>query len=159
VLPEGVQVKVGTAKPVPTKITHDEIIFPSAVENPRQTDGNVTASTKRDEIDRQLKNIIKDYGEYDLYQRHSSLNLKVVGILTFAFLALVLGGLYFFRALVVPVPASSARQSNVNSTSSSPESEGAGTNSAGRASSRNVTSNPGPAEKLSGPAINTKQKK
>jgi hypothetical protein len=153
VLPEAVRVKVGTAKPVPTKITQDEIIFPPAVEHPRPT--------KQNEIDRQLKNIIKDYGEYDLYQRHSSLNLKVVGILTFAFLLLVLGGLYFFRsrAPVASVPASSAWQSNVQSSSSSPGSEGAGTNSAGRASSRNVTSNPGAAETLSDPAINTKQKK
>jgi hypothetical protein len=159
-LPEAVRVQVGTAKPVPTKITDDEILFPS-VEHPRPTAENVTTSTKRDEIDRQLKNIIKDYGEYDLYQRHSSLNLKVVGILTFAFLLLVLGGLYFFRssAPVVSVPASSARQSNVKSSSSSPGSEGAGTNSAGRATTRNVTSNRGPAETLPGPAINTKQKK
>jgi hypothetical protein len=151
VLPEAVRVKVGTAKPVPTKMMQDEIIFPPPVEHPRPADENVTTSTKQDEIDRQLKSIIKDYGEYDLYQRHSSLNLKVVGILTFAFLLLVLGGLYFFRspAPVTSVPASSSRQSN----------EGAGTNSADRASTRNVTSNPGPTETLSGTVINTKQKK
>jgi hypothetical protein len=150
-LPEVVRVKVGMAQPVPTKITQDEITFPPAEEHPRPTDENVTTSTKQDEIDRQLKNIIKDYGEYDLYQRHSSPNLKVVGILTFAFLLLVLGGLYFFRssAPVASVPASSARQSN----------EGAGTNAVGRASSRDVTNNPGPAETLSGPVTNTKQKK
>jgi hypothetical protein len=150
-LPDAVRVNVGTAKPEPTKITQDEIIFPSAVEHPRPTDANVTASTKQDEIDRQLKSIIKDYGEYDLYQRHSSLNLKVVGILTFAFLLLVFGGLYFFRspAPVASVPASSAEQSN----------EGSGTNSAGRATTRNVTGNPGPAETLSGTVINPKQKK
>jgi hypothetical protein len=161
VLPEAVRVKVGTAEPVPTKITQDEIIFRPAVEHPLPTDEKVTTSTKQDEIDRQLKNIIKDYGEYDLYQRHSSPNLKVVGILTFAFLLLVLGGLYFFRspAPVASVPASSAQESDVTSSSSSSGSEGAGNNSAGRASSRNVTSNPGPAETFSGPVINTKQKK
>jgi hypothetical protein len=159
--PEAVRVQVETAKPVVTKNTQDEIIFPPAVEHPRPADAKVTTSIKQDEIDRQLKNIIKDYGEYDLYQRHSSPNLKVVGILTFAFLLLVLGGLYFFRspAPVASVPASSAQQSDVQSSSSSSGSEGAGTNSAGRASSRNVTSNPGPAETLSGPVINTKQKK
>jgi hypothetical protein len=147
VLPEAVRVKT----PVPSKIARDEIIFPPAVEHRRPTDENVTTSTKQDEIDRQLKSIIKDYGEYDLYQRHSSLNLKVVAILTFAFLLLVFGGLYFFRSPtpVASVPASSAEQSN----------EDAGTNSAGRASTRNVTSNPGPPETLSGPAINPKQKK
>lgn len=150
-LPEAVRVNVGTPKPEPTKITQDEIIFPPVVEHPRPSDQNVTTSTKQDEIDRQLKSIIKDYGEYDLYQRHSSLNLKVVASLTFAFLLLVLGGLYFFRspAPVASVPASSAEQSN----------EGTGTNSAGRASTRNVTSNPGPAETLSGTVINPKQKK
>jgi hypothetical protein len=147
VLPEAVRVK----KAVPTKTAPDEIIFPPAVEHRRPTDENVTASTKQDEIDRQLKSIIKDYGEYDLYQRHSSLSLKLVGMLTFAFLLLVLGGLYFFRssAPVAFVPASSARQSN----------ESAGANSAGGESNRNVTSNPVQAETASGPVINTKQKK
>lgn len=150
-LPEAVPVNIGTAKPEPTKITQDEIIFPPAVEPLRPADGNVTTSTKQNEIDRQLKSIIKDYGEYDLYQRHSSLNLKVVGILTFALLLLVLGGLYFFRppAPVASVPAGSAQQSN----------EDAGTNSAGRASTRNVTSNPSPVDTLSGTVINPKQKK
>jgi hypothetical protein len=150
-LPEAVRVKVGTAKPEPTKITQDEIIFPPAVEHSRRADGNVTTSTKQDEIDRQLKSIIKDYGEYDLYQRHSSLNLKVVGILTFAFLLLVLWGLYFFRspAPVTSVPAGSAQQSN----------DRGGTNSTGRVSTRSVTSNPGPAETLSGTVINPNQKK
>jgi hypothetical protein len=151
VLPEAARVEVGTAKPLPTKMTQDEIIFSPTVEHPRPNDENITTSTKQDEIDRQLKSIIKDYGEYDLYQRHSSLNLKVVGILTFAFLLLVLGGLYFFRspAPVASVPASSAEQSN----------EGTGTKSAGRVSTRNITSKPGPAETLSGAVINPKQKK
>jgi hypothetical protein len=151
VLPEAVGVKIGTAKPIPTKITQDETIFPPALEHPRPTDDNVTTSTKQYEIDRQLKSIIKDYGEYDLYQRHSSLNLKVVGILTCAFLLLVLGGLYFFRSPspVASVPASSAGQSN----------DGSGTSSAGHASSPSVTSNPDPAKRFSDPVTNTKQKK
>jgi hypothetical protein len=153
VLPEAVQVKPGTTKPA-------EIIFQPPVEHPRPTDENVITSTKQNEIDRQLKSIIKDYGEYDLYQRHSSLSLKVVAILTFAFLLLVFGGLYFFRspAPVASAPASSAEQSNGKSSSSS-SSEGAGASSAGRASTRNTTSNPGPAETLSGTVINSKQKK
>jgi hypothetical protein len=160
-LPEAPQVKVGTAKPVPTKITQVEIIPPLAQEHPQPADGNVTTSTKQYEIDRQLKNIIKDYGEYDLYQRPSSLNLKVVGILTFVFLLLVLGGLYFFRshAPVASVPASSAGQSNVKSPSGLQGREGAGTDSAGRESNRNVTSNASAAETLSGAVSNPKQKK
>jgi hypothetical protein len=147
VLPEAVRVN----KPVPTKRAQDEIIFPPALEHPQPTAKTVTTSTKQDEIDRQLKSIIKDYGEYDLYQRHSSLSPKLVGMLTLAFLLLVLGGLYYFRSFtpVASVPASSGRQSN----------ESAGANSTGRASSRNVTSNPGPAETAAGSAINTKQNK
>ena len=55
---------------------------------------------KHGELDRQLKNIIKDYGEYDLYPHQSSTNLKKVALAVFAALALLLGVLYFFKAPV-----------------------------------------------------------
>jgi hypothetical protein len=64
---------------------------------------------KHGELDRQLKNIIKDYGEYDLYSHQSSTNLKKLALAAFAALALVLGVLYFFRAPSRPRnPAASA---------------------------------------------------
>ncbi len=50
------------------------------------------------DLDRQLKKIIKDYGENDLYPRQSLVNLKTGGIAAFAVLGLVLAALYLFKA-------------------------------------------------------------
>ena len=56
------------------------------------------------DLDRQLKKIIKDYGEYDLYSGKPTTNIKKAGILAFVFLGLVFGGIYLFKA-----PPSTAR--------------------------------------------------
>ncbi len=59
-------------------------------------------SLKRDgDLDRELKKIIKDYGEYDLYSRQSSINIKTGVIAAFLLLALIFSGFYYFspRAL------------------------------------------------------------
>jgi hypothetical protein len=53
---------------------------------------------KAGELDRQLKKIIKDYGEYDLYSKPRPLNFKTGGIVVFIVLGLVLGALYLFKA-------------------------------------------------------------
>ncbi len=68
---------------------------------------------KHGELDRQLKTIIKDYGEYDLYSYENSTNLKKVALAAFAVLAFVLGLFYFFKAPSTPKQpaASSVRQS------------------------------------------------
>jgi hypothetical protein len=65
---------------------------------------------KAGELDRQLKKIIKDYGEYDLYSKQSSVNLKTGGIVVFVILGLVLGGLYLFKA---PATVSSSPSQDV----------------------------------------------
>jgi hypothetical protein len=60
---------------------------------------------KSGDLDRQLKKIIKDYGEYDIYQRKSVVSLKAGGIVAFAVLGIVLAMLYLFRAsAAVPAP-------------------------------------------------------
>jgi len=61
---------------------------------------------KSGDLDRQLKKIIKDYGEYDIYQRKSVVSVKTGGIIAFAVLGLVLAVLYLFKA----PPATSTRQ-------------------------------------------------
>ena len=53
---------------------------------------------KNGELDRQLKKIIKDYGENDLYAHKQTINIKKAGILAFVFLGLVFGVIYFFKA-------------------------------------------------------------
>lgn len=50
----------------------------------------------REEIDQQLKSIIRDYGKVDLYSHPKSANAKTKIIAGATLLALVLGGLYFF---------------------------------------------------------------
>jgi hypothetical protein len=62
---------------------------------PERQAGNVK---KAGDLDRQLKKIIKDYGENDLYPRQSVVNLKTGGIVAFAVLGLVLVALYLFKA-------------------------------------------------------------
>jgi len=68
------------------------------------------------ELDRQLKKLVKDYGEYDKYSHHSSLNLKKSAITAFVVLALVLAAVYFFRSpaqtISQPVPATQFNQTS-----------------------------------------------
>ena len=71
--------------------------------------GRLPSVRKDGELDRQLKKIIKDYGEYDLYSHHSPVNLKTAGIAVFAVLGLVFGGIYFFRTPNPPSPPPAAR--------------------------------------------------
>jgi hypothetical protein len=53
----------------------------------------------RGEIDRQLKKIIKDYGEYDLYSRAKPSHFnKAAAIAAFVVLGLVLGGFYLLKS-------------------------------------------------------------
>ena len=60
---------------------------------------------KQGEIDKQLKRIIKDYGEVDLYSPQKTMNLKMAAIAAVAVLGLVLGGFYLFKAPAPVVPA------------------------------------------------------
>ena len=68
---------------------------------------------KNGDLDRQLKKIIKDYGEYDLYSGKQPTNFKKAGILAFVFLGLVFGGIYFFKA-----PPSTAKTAPASASSS-----------------------------------------
>jgi len=79
---------------------------------------------KHGELDRQLKNIIKDYGEYDLYPHQSSTNLKKAALAAFAALVLVLGVLYFFKA------PSNGRNPAASSSTQSPDTSNTLENSA-----------------------------
>ena len=69
--------------------------------------GPVPSAKSRGEIDRELKNIIKDYGEYDLYSHQKSLSIKTAVIAALAVLALIVGGFYFFKTALAPPPVAS----------------------------------------------------
>jgi hypothetical protein len=77
---------------------------PSAT-NPVEKEQRILTVRRHGELDRQLKSIIKDYGEYDLYSHRSTINFKTAAIAAFVVLGLVLGGFYFFKVPTVPTPA------------------------------------------------------
>src|SRR5437667_6146079 len=72
------------------------------------TKKNLPAVKKEGELDRQLKKLIKDYGEYDLYPQQSPVKLKNGVIAAVLLLALVLSGFYFFSAPKAPPRNASA---------------------------------------------------
>jgi hypothetical protein len=69
---------------------------------------NVPAQRKDGELDRKLKKLIKDYGEYDLYSKQSPVNLKTGVAGAFLILTLILSGFYFFSS---PKPTASTNTS------------------------------------------------
>jgi hypothetical protein len=73
-------------------------------ELPSPAEATAPLVRKNGELDRQLKKIIKDYGENDLYAHKQTTNIKRAGILAFVFLGLVFGVIYFFKA-----PSSTAK--------------------------------------------------
>ena len=67
-------------------------------------DGPSPSVKSQGEIDRQLKSIIKDYGEVDLYSHQKTLNVKTAVIAAVVGLAVVIGGFYLFKAPSAPTP-------------------------------------------------------
>jgi hypothetical protein len=59
---------------------------------------NVPAQRRDGDLDRKLKKLIKDYGEYDLYSKQSPVNLKTGVVGAFLILTLILSGFYFFSS-------------------------------------------------------------
>jgi hypothetical protein len=68
-------------------------------------DGPPVSSKSRGEIDRQLKSIIKDYGEYDLYSDQKSFNVKNAVIAAVIGVSLLAGGFFLFKASSTPAPS------------------------------------------------------
>ena len=81
------------------------------------TQPNLPSTRKDGELDRKLKKLIKDYGEYDLYSRQTPLKLKTGVVAAFLVLTLIFSGFYFFSSHkpTVPASASSASQSQSSS--------------------------------------------
>jgi hypothetical protein len=100
-------------EPEPTPVTTQVIV--SATIAPTQP--NLPLPRKDGELDRKLKKLIKDYGEYDLYSRQTPLKLKTGIVAAFLFLTLIFSGFYFFSShkAAIPATASSASQSQISS--------------------------------------------
>ena len=75
------------------RIEPDDMTPPTEVAPERN---NLPSVKREGDIDRQLKKIIKDYGEYDLYSRQSPMSLKTGVVAAFLLLALILSGFYYF---------------------------------------------------------------
>jgi hypothetical protein len=76
---------------------------------------------KDGELDRKLKKLIKDYGEYDLYSRQTPLKLKTGVIGAFLVLSLVFSGFYFFsspKSAMTPSVSSASQSQNDSATPS-----------------------------------------
>ena len=86
------------SKPAAPKYDNPAVETSPLFDEPIATARQLSNVKKAGDLDRQLKKIIKDYGENDLYPRQSLVNLKTGGIAAFAVLGLVLGALYLFRA-------------------------------------------------------------
>jgi len=95
------------------------------------TNRHLPTLKKEGEIDRQLKKIIKDYGEYDIYSRQSPINLKFGVIGAFLLLGAVFSGFYFLSS---PTIESSNHPAIIQPTTmpSSSESVAADKNNRGR---------------------------
>jgi hypothetical protein len=86
------------SKPAAPKYDNPAVETSPLFDEPIATERQLSNVKKAGDLDRQLKKIIKDYGENDLYPRQSLVNLKTGGIAAFAVLGLVLGALYLFKA-------------------------------------------------------------
>jgi hypothetical protein len=65
---------------------------------------NLPNTRQEGDLDRKLKKLMKDYGEYDLYSDHSSRKYRTAAVAAFAILALVLAGIYFFSPARDAIP-------------------------------------------------------
>jgi len=138
---------------MPPKATPAEIVPILDAQKAEPVEQSVTSLTKHGELDRQLKSIIKDYGENDLYPRRNTLNVKIVGIVAFVLLGLVLVGFYFFKT---PAPMTSA-PANSSAQPDAKFSSGSATTSKG---SDNATATGGTVNRSPSAATNnTKEKK
>jgi hypothetical protein len=87
------QTNIGTAEMGSKHIFTEKPAIESAKNTAR------TLPLKREgDIDRELKKIIKDYGEYDIYSRQSPINRKFAVIGAFLLLAAVFFGFYFLSS-------------------------------------------------------------
>jgi hypothetical protein len=74
-------------------------------------DKQIEGVSKQNEIDRQLKNLIKDYGQYDIYspQRRMSLRNGLIG--ASVLVGILVSGFYYFSSKTANLPAASSGRS------------------------------------------------
>jgi hypothetical protein len=105
-------------KPEPTRATL-RVNASAPVIPPTQP--NLPSPRKDGELDRKLKKLIKDYGEYDLYSRQTPLKLKTGVVAAFLVLTLIFSGFYFFSSPKPAVPASASSSQSQSSSETAPK--------------------------------------
>ena len=127
------------SRPAPVQADHRDL---RASETSQPQAKSVPSVRKEGQLDRELKKIIKDYGEVDLYSNRSPITLKIAGIAAFLLLGALVAGFYFYfspsKAAVDNAPAgrSTMDQSPIQSGTAKKESTGTGEKSL---ANRNVT--------------------
>jgi hypothetical protein len=132
---------------------------PATVNLPTQP--NLPSQRKDGELDRKLKKLIKDYGEYDLYSRQTPLKLKTGVVAAFLVLTLIFSGFYFFSSSksAVPTSASSTSQSQSSADTASKATPPNGETNSGETLSAPSVSNVGiPKPVEAGPSQNISNK-
>jgi hypothetical protein len=82
-----------------TEVDNENILLETpAVESAKEETARTLPLKKEGDIDRELKKIIKDYGEYDIYSRQNPINLKFAAIGAFLLLTAVFSGFYFLSS-------------------------------------------------------------
>jgi hypothetical protein len=81
---------------------------------------NLPLQRENGELDRKLKKLIKDYGEYDLYSRQSPIKLKTGVVIAFLLMTLIFSGFYFFSSSKSTVSSSASSASQPQSSSDAP---------------------------------------
>ena len=110
-----------------------------AVESLKDKTARALPLKKEGDINRQLKKIIKDYGEYDIYSKQSPINLKFALIGAFLLLGAVFFGFYFLSSskphetLSLPASAQPASTISNNDTAGPSESNRANETSGAKA--------------------------
>jgi hypothetical protein len=98
-----------------------------AVESAKNNTARTLPLKKEGDIDRELKKIIKDYGEYDIYSRQNRINLKFAAIGAFLLLVALSSGFYLLsssksqEAPSAPAAAESVSTTGDESTSATRE--------------------------------------
>jgi len=100
------------------------ILEKPAVESPKNKTARTSPLKKEGDIDRELKKIIKDYGEYDIYSHKNQINLKFAGVGAFLLLVAVLSGFYFLSSSKSQEPSSPPAAAESVSTTSDENTSG-----------------------------------
>ena len=117
------------SRPAPVPADHREL---RTSETSQPQVKGVPSARKEGQLDRELKKIIKDYGEVDLYSHRSPINLKIAGIAAFLLLGALVAGFYFYYSPskaavdIAPAESSTVDQSLLKTGTAKRESTGTG---------------------------------